>query len=70
MNEKHELKPKLVLLKAEEVACMLAISTRTLWRLVSVHKFPAPIRVGSSTRWRATDVEAWVHAGCPTAEEH
>ena len=53
-----------LLLKAEEVARMLAISPRTLWRLVSAEGFPQPIHLGGSTRWRASEVAAWVERGC------
>ena len=53
-----------LLLKAEEVARMLAISTRTLWRLVSTEGFPQPVKFGGSTRWRAAEVTAWVEHGC------
>ena len=52
------------LLKAPEVAKIVSISTRTLWRLVSARKFPEPIRIGGSTRWRAKDVERWIEDGC------
>ncbi len=60
----NESKSKALLLKAEEVALMLSVSTRTLWRLVSTKKFPEPVRVGGSTRWRTTDVENWIAGGC------
>lgn len=52
------------LLKVAEVAYIVSISTRTLWRLVSAGKFPQPMRIGGSTRWRAADVEHWIEAGC------
>jgi excisionase family DNA binding protein len=63
-SKSNERAPGAILLKANEVAQMLSISTRTLWRLVSVKKFPAPVRVGGSTRWRAAEVEAWVESRC------
>jgi excisionase family DNA binding protein len=56
----------LLLIAADEVAAMLDISTRTLWRLVSAKRVVAPVRIGGSTRWRRAEVEAWVAAGCPT----
>jgi excisionase family DNA binding protein len=54
-----------LLIAADEVAGMLDISTRTLWRLVSAKRIVAPVRLGGSTRWRRAEVEAWVAAGCP-----
>jgi excisionase family DNA binding protein len=58
--------PGPLLIAADEVAAMLDISTRTLWRLVSAKRVVAPVRIGGSTRWRRAEVEAWVAAGCPT----
>ena len=52
------------LLRADEVAAMLSISTRTLWRLVSTQQCPQPVRLGKSTRWRVSDVENWIERGC------
>ena len=56
----------LVLLTAEEVAAMLGVSERTLWRLLSAGKVPKPIRFGRNTRWRAAEVAEWIDRGCPT----
>jgi excisionase family DNA binding protein len=64
VNEKNKPTPEAMLLKADEVSQMLAISTRTLWRLVSTKRFPAPVRLGGSTRWRASDVKSWVEGHC------
>jgi predicted DNA-binding transcriptional regulator AlpA len=49
-----------LLIKADEVAHLVSISTRTLWRLVSAGQFPRPVQVGRSTRWRVADVEDWI----------
>jgi excisionase family DNA binding protein len=53
------------LLNADEVAAMLGISERTLWRLLSAGKVPKPVRFGRSTRWRLADVNEWIEEGCP-----
>ncbi len=55
-----------LLIAADDVAGMLDISTRTLWRLVSANKIVPPIKLGGSTRWRRVDVETWVASGCPS----
>ena len=55
-----------LLITAEEVAGMLDISTRALWRLVSARKIVLPVKFGGNTRWRRADVEGWVASGCPT----
>lgn len=56
------------LIRAADAARMVSISTRTLWRLVSANQFPAPVRVGGSTRWRRADVERWIADGCTDIE--
>ena len=48
------------LIKATEVAELLGVSPRTLWRLLSEGGVPQPVRLGGSTRWRLSDVESWI----------
>ena len=45
-----------------EVATILNVSTRTVWRLVSSGDLPQPIRFGRNVRWRCSDIEAWIEA--------
>ena len=54
-----------VLLTADEVAAMLGVSERTLWRLLSAGKVPQPVRFGRNTRWREMQVREWIERGCP-----
>jgi excisionase family DNA binding protein len=55
------------LLTADQLAKLLNISIRTLWRLRAGGKLPAPVRLGGSVRWRPVEIEAWLAAGCPDA---
>ncbi|MCC6228407.1 MAG: helix-turn-helix domain-containing protein [Phycisphaerales bacterium] len=48
------------LLRAADVAALLAISVRCVWRLVASGDLPRPIKLGGSTRWRACDLEAFI----------
>jgi excisionase family DNA binding protein len=48
------------LLRVRDVARMLAISTRGVWRLAASGEIPAPVRVGGSTRWRQADLQRFV----------
>jgi excisionase family DNA binding protein len=50
---------------AFELARLLQTSTRTVWRLRSAGKLPAPVMVGSRPRWRREEIEGWLNAGCP-----
>lgn len=53
------------LLTVDETARMLAVRPRTIWRWLSKAIMPEPVRPGGSTRWRRTDIEAWIAGGCP-----
>lgn len=56
------------LMSVQDLALMMRVSTRTIWRLHSGGKLPQPIRIGGSVRWRRPDVVAWLQADCP--EQH
>ena len=53
----------LQLLTIKEVAQRLAVSVDTIRRLAEARKFPQPVRVGRSVRWRMADVEAYLDRG-------
>ena len=53
------------LLNVEQVARLVCIGTRTVWRLRDSGKMPAAVRIGGCIRWRRSDIEAWIGAGCP-----
>lgn len=48
-----------------DVAAMLALSRRTVFRLADAGKLPPPLRIGGSLRWRLADVRQWIADGCP-----
>ena len=48
------------LLRAPEVARMLAVDTRTVWRWASAGVIPGPLRIGGATRWRRADLDAFL----------
>ena len=53
------------LITAEELAKLMQVSERTLWRLLSSGKLPKPVRIGRNTRWRVDQVSDWIQQGCP-----
>ncbi len=53
-----------ILLTSEDLAKLLKVSERTLWRLLSARKIPEPVRIGCSTRWRLVEVQDWIAGGC------
>ncbi len=52
------------LMTVEQLAAMLQVSTRTIWRMRSSGQLPAPVHVGGNIRWRVLDVENWLARGC------
>lgn len=47
------------LFTAREVAQVLRISERSVWRLLLEKKIPAPLHVGRAARWKKSDIELW-----------
>jgi prophage regulatory protein len=54
-----------LLVSANELATMLDVSERTIWRLLSAQKIPRPLHIGGSVRWRVQEVNEWIESGCP-----
>lgn len=54
-----------LLMPVEEVAQMLRISVRSVWRLVSTNAMPQPRKLRGSVRWSRLELEKWVEEGCP-----
>ncbi len=50
---------------AKELANLLGVSLRQVWRLNSTGRLPRPVRLGGSVRWRRDEIVAFVEAGCP-----
>ena len=54
------------LISGKEVAKLLDVSFRTVYRLRDSGKMPQPIRLGSLVRWNRKEIESWIEAGCPS----
>lgn len=51
------------LLTSQQVADRLAVSVRTLWRLVAAGKVPQPVRYNRKlVRWKSSDVVRYIEA--------
>jgi len=55
-----------VLLDVRAVAAMVGCSSRNIYRLSDGGRMPRPVKIGRLVRWRRTDIEAWIAAGCPS----
>jgi prophage regulatory protein len=54
-----------LLVTSAEVARLLNVSTRTLWRQLSAGQIPSPVRFGGTVRWRVDELKKWIAEGCP-----
>lgn len=48
------------LLSKDAVLARAGIGTSRLYELVAAQKFPPPVKLGKSSRWVSTEVDAWV----------
>lgn len=55
-------------LSASELASQLGISRAHVWKLASLGRLPAPVRLGRSVRWDKGTILAWLAAGAPAQE--
>ena len=57
-----------LLITAEELAGLLNLSKRTLWRMRSAGSMPQPVKLGNSVRWVRVEILNWLKAGCPKSK--
>lgn len=58
------------LVTPQQLAKWLNLSTRSLCRMRSDGQLPPPLRLRKAVRWRASDIEDWLAAGCPRQPCH
>lgn len=70
MNAQSQPSP--ILLSVIQLADLLQLSTRTIWRMRSASQLPKPLQLGGSVRWRREDIEKWIADGClsPQSQEN
>ncbi|MHB1557166.1 MAG: helix-turn-helix transcriptional regulator [Isosphaeraceae bacterium] len=54
---------------AEDLAALLDISKRQVWRLRDSGSLPNHIRIGQAVRWSRVVVDQWIAAGCPRPKQ-
>jgi predicted DNA-binding transcriptional regulator AlpA len=54
-----------LLVDGQETARITSLSLRTIERLVSMDRFPKPVRLGRRRLWDRRKLQEWVAAGCP-----
>jgi prophage regulatory protein len=65
---RQEIAKEPLLLDTKQVAKLLNIGERTLWRYWNSGRVPKPIKIGGAVRWQAAELREWIDAGCPTTE--
>lgn len=58
-----------LLLTDNQVAELLQISRRSVWRSLKRGELVPPVRIGGAARWRRRDIERWIAEGCPACPE-
>jgi len=64
----NEINQTCQLISVKEVAAMLSLSKRQIFRLNSCGKIPAPLRIGGAVRWSAEQISSWLASGAPDRE--
>lgn len=52
------------LLNVREVAALLDLSPRTVWRWSDSGRMPRPVRLSSLAKWRMRELREWIDNGC------
>jgi excisionase family DNA binding protein len=54
--------------KVNDVAEVLSVSDRHVYRLNDAGKMPQPIKLGGAVRWDMELIQDWIAAGCPAVD--
>jgi excisionase family DNA binding protein len=60
MNDNDDHSTDKLLLRPDEVAALLDVPLRTIYRWRSRHDGPRGYRIGRHVRYRVDDIEAWL----------
>jgi excisionase family DNA binding protein len=55
------------LLAVDDVAAMLGVSARHVYRLADGGRMPRPVKLGGAVRWDRQAIESWIANGCPSS---
>jgi excisionase family DNA binding protein len=54
-----------LLMTAKQLAKLLDVSMRSIWRMRSSGQLPLAVRLGGAVRWRVDEIKNWIARGCP-----
>lgn len=56
--------PQRELLSLKDLESIVNFSKSKIYRMVDAGQMPRPMKIGTSTRWRAADIKRWIDGGC------
>lgn len=56
------------LLRMRDVAAMVSLSAARIYQLIAAGKFPKQHYIGAASRWKQSEVQAWI-AGLPQSRQ-
>ncbi|NLS97973.1 MAG: helix-turn-helix domain-containing protein [Planctomycetaceae bacterium] len=60
LDSEHSASIAPTLLTPDQAAAYIGMSRRWVYRAASAGEFPRPVKIGSATRWRRSDLDQWV----------
>lgn len=69
MTADQTLSADAALLTVDDVAALLAVSTRTIRRMADSGQMPRAVKLSSLIRWRRSEIDAWLADGCPSCRQ-
>ena len=65
----NDVAPQPELMTVADVAAQMQVSTRQVYLMEADGRLgPLRVQVGRAVRFRRSDVQAWIEAGCPRAD--
>ena len=50
------------LMTIDEVASLLRLHPKTIYRFIQRNGFPRPLKIGAASRWDLAAVQNWIHS--------
>lgn len=57
------------LITLDQIAEMLAVSKRQVFKLREEGLMPEPIKIKGSIRWKLSVIQQWIDLGCPAEKD-
>jgi predicted DNA-binding transcriptional regulator AlpA len=62
----HDASNLPALMTVQDVARLMTVSKRTVWRMRNSGAVPRPVKILGAVRWKGSDIRQWLDAGCPS----